>query len=123
MTCTSCGAQMVANYRWYGDSTRRPPRAPMTTEEREDARADGLVPGRNGTTCMACYCAERRGGRKQRDPVPAEVVVEEWKLLVDRTRSTGENIRLIAPRVGMSPGALEHAIRRAKRRGLLERAA
>lgn len=53
-----------------------------------------------------------RGGGGPR--VPAELVLEEWEMLGGRTRA---DIALIAPRIGMSPRALERALERARLRG------
>ncbi len=114
--CETCGVEMVSDKLW----------ARMTTEQRDEARRRNMLRSGVGPACRRCYMAERRTGTWVVTPprgVPADMVVEDWNLLVDRTLSQASNVRRIAPRIGMSEAALEKAILRAKRRGLLERAA
>lgn len=72
--------------------------------------------------CGVCHGRMRRNGTYEIQlgpgrPVPH--VAEDWAELVDRTRSQAENVRALAPRFGMTEAALERAVLRAKRRGLL----
>lgn len=114
--CATCGVEMVTDKLW----TR------MTPAQRDEARARNMLRSGIGPACIRCEGVQRRAANRAANPpavVPAEAVVEDWLLLRDRERSQAANIRLIAPRVGMTEVALEKAILRAKRRGLLERAA
>lgn len=73
------------------------------------------VPLKNNGLCGRCEARHRAGTTPGvRTPyVPAECALDDWAMLRDQ----GYNWRDAAPRIGMTPGALDKALTRAKRRG------
>lgn len=72
--------------------------------------------------CDRCYTRWRRYGDPlappqgwQRPIVPPEIVAEEWSALADPALSISENVRRLAPRLGMSVAGLERAVFRMRR--------
>lgn len=106
-----CGAKLIRWGVW----------AAMTRDERLEARADGHERA-YGDICARCEHNRRRGGKvgvPRRVHTPIEDVAEDWAMLRNRELSQAANIRRIAPRMGMSERALEAAILRAKKIGLI----
>lgn len=83
----------------------------MTTRRRRD---EGECVHVSHGYCGRCESRLRDNGtlelKKTRAPsVPREVVLEEWSAL----HGAGLTLEQAAPRIGMSPGALKKALRRA----------
>lgn len=113
--CANCGDGLVGQRSWYN----------LSLEERRAARAGGRNVHIGHGLCKRCHSRARRAGTLPEQPsfVPLDVILEDWPLIVNKDLSQKANIRLAAPRLGMSESALEQALLRAKRLGLLERAA
>lgn len=102
-TC-ACGTKLFSHYAW-----NRLPR-----EKRAELRAAGYNTAERRGECGPC-----RQRRVRAETAPAEYgfhwrheVLEEWELFVDHSMTMGANIRHLAPRLGMTPRALEKALRR-----------
>lgn len=93
----------------------------LTLAERATLRADGVSFHRARGLCARRHNPNplkvRGGARLVSD------VAEEYAFFADPNCSQIANVRAIAPRLGMTEAALERAVLRAKRRGLLEVAA
>lgn len=106
----ACGRELVPSREWSKVTDRD-----RTRYARNQAR--GL--------CGMCHKAARLDGTLidyERRNTPADQVVEEWTENLDRSVSIAENVRRLAPRMGMSEHALYQAVFRARRRGLLTEA-
>lgn len=104
--CHNCGDKLITRHGWDN----------MTIPQRHALREDGWQrKGQNGE-CDRCRQARTRrhhaASRERTWRTNAEAL-EDWEFLVDHTRSMRANIRLIAPRIGMSVKALEKALDRA----------
>lgn len=78
----------------------------------------GLKPIHARGLCGACYTRWRLRGTPERARgarVPSQIVAEEWSVLADPALSIAENVRRLAPRLGMSEAALEQAVTRLRR--------
>lgn len=112
--CASCNTAMVSHHAWRK----------LTAGERAQHRAGGVNYHRALGLCTSCYEHARRRlagvpvrGHRLRD------ITEDWTHLVDPRLTQSANVRHLAPRLGMTESALERTILRAKKLGLLERAA
>ena len=107
----ACGSELI------GDKTWRK----LSPEQRQVVRRRHMARAAGHDTCLLCYCRARRLAAPPRQDTRRAVahVAEDWLDLVDPRRTQRANISAIAPRLGMSEGALERSILRAKRRGLL----
>lgn len=107
-TCTNCDRQLVPQKVWQA----------LPLEERNQRRAAGQSYHQARNLCANCYDTVRRAGAlidHETVTQPATMVLEEWDRMVDRERSQNENVRLIAPRLGMTEAALLAQVLRAKR--------
>lgn len=108
-TCTACTIPMIAMETW-----RNTPR-----EERRRLRPT-VRPHQARGLCDTCYYRDKRHGHTtNRLTVRVVDVAEDWTHLADRRHSQQANVRALAPRLGMTETALERAILRAKRLGLV----
>lgn len=107
--CKTCHRDMIAGRQWEK----------LTKEQRDERRAKGITLSDSHGLCARCRTRERRGASKASAVVPAEVVVEEWNWLANPTRPDPDNIRDLAPRLGMSYAGLEQAVFVARKRGLV----
>lgn len=112
-TCRDCETALVAPKDW-----RR-----MTLAQRAESRAAGRHRSGGWGCCEPCYNRRRRLRQRpddvERKQVPAVAVLEDWRMLADRELSRAENVRRLAPRMGMTEAALAKALERAVRRGEL----
>lgn len=111
-TCTECGATMVPKRRWNA----------MRPTERACLRAAGHQRTGGRGKCDRCYSRCRYRDAREGQVlkiVPRRDVLEDWQQLADRSLSRAQNIRQLAPRMGMSEAALEKALDRAVRDGEL----
>lgn len=113
--CIDCGVDMMGTRAW----------GKLSPEERKSSRDRGFVRQGSRSRCVRCHGRVRRreNPKPPRSRARTEIVVEDWKLLADPELSQNANIRNLAPRMGMTVYGLQAAILRAKRYGLLGRAA
>lgn len=112
--CQTCGVPMVGNYAWKQ----------MDADQRAQARAAGYHRQHSSTKCAACCDRESKRRRRAKvlaereaagisGPYTAELIRHEWFHLRDVRLSVQENIRRLAPRMDLTPGALEAQLSRA----------
>jgi hypothetical protein len=107
--CTTCHRHMIAGRQWEK----------LTKEQRTANRAKGITVADSHGLCGRCRTRQRRGVSKRATVVPSSVVVEEWNWLANPTRPDQDNIRDLAPRLGMTYAGLEQAVFMARKRGLV----
>lgn len=106
--CVECDTEMVAR-RAYDR---------LSVEERARLRVQGRHVHRGFSLCTRCYGRSRwRDGVRRNNR--RDDVLADWRLLADASKSQYRNVVELAPRIGMSPAALEKALCRAKRDGVL----
>lgn len=105
--CTRCRIPMMTEHAWEK----------LTLEERAQRRADGVNCHRGLGLCVPCYM--RRRVRPVRTTRPVATVAEDWTELANPHRTQKDNVRHLAPRLGMTETALERAVLRAKKLGLV----
>jgi hypothetical protein len=98
-TCPSCGHPTVGRTEWQNMPKPRPAR-----RRAEDGR------------CTRCARGPANGS--PREQVTRELVLADWQWLhetgqLDPLDSIKHRVKIAAPRMGMSPDALEQALRRA----------
>jgi hypothetical protein len=99
--CT-CGARLVTHHRWLN----------LEPAVRAELRAAGYHAKDREGECHRC--AQRRRYRpSERSGYTRDEVLSEWGQHVDRRESKRRNIDALAPRMGMTPAALERALLRA----------
>lgn len=106
----TCGRELVPKLRWT-----KTPRVVRNLGTHAQADARGL--------CVTCLRRAQKAGTIidfERVTMPRETVLEEWARLADRRVSKAENVRRLAPRLGMTPAALDRAVNRATKAGLLD---
>lgn len=110
-TCKgACGRQLMSWVQWRDTPTEVRVRD-RAVRAKHDAR--GL--------CNSCRRAAEANGTLidyERKTMTRTEVLAEWSLLYDPEVSIAENVRRIAPRIGMSEYALDRAITRARRDGV-----
>lgn len=111
--CADCGLQMLNKRHWDI----------ATPGRRREMKRDGFRRGHGHGLCSACWKRmRRRGGVMPRtmQGVPAEVVAEEWAWIANPWRTDESNAAELAPRLGMSPGALLQSVARLRAEGALD---
>ena len=110
--CHRCERPMVPNKEWLK----------ADTETRQTWVDTGRVRSMSRGLCTSCY--NRLSGRRlgeladyARQTMPRGHVVEEWDHLKTQGAPLYVNLKRVAPRLGMSPKALDKALRRAGRIG------
>lgn len=108
--CATCGVQLLIEKLWRT----------LTPEQRANAWRHDVARGDSSTACARCFGQARRAAsptRRVRNSVAN--VAEDWDTLADRRITQAANVRHLAPRLGMTEAALERAILRAKKLGLV----
>lgn len=103
--CRRCSIELVPDPAW-----RR-----MTLDQRAAAKAAGIAKHNGRGLCRACYeWVKAHADLIDYEPnqVPAAVVAEEWEHLRNPRGSRMQQIREVAPRMGMSVPALHAALLR-----------
>lgn len=104
-SCVDCGRPTVPDRRWRA----------VPPEDRAERFGEFTRADRGRGMCSACYRRwQVRTPLDERAPkgIPRDIVAEEWEMFHDGRLSRAANIRLIAPRIGMSEAALEKALDR-----------
>lgn len=104
MNCNDCSRKL---------HTRRAWRVIPLAERRTMRAGHAMVQGRG--LCVGCYVRAQRNGTiidQETTGKPWAQVLEDWHRLADRSLTRMENVRRIAPRVGMTVDALERAVTR-----------
>jgi len=102
MTCAGwCGRQLLTKHQW--------------ALVRGTPDADGLARHSRRGLCYAC--ARTATARGVIEDYPTRVVLgsevaDEWRRMADPERSINWNVRNLAPRMGMTVGALGKAVQR-----------
>lgn len=100
-TC-GCGVRLVTHWRWIN--------LPLAARgELRDAR---YGPKNADGECDKCAHV-RRYVPRPRSGYTRDEVLTEWGRFVDRRDTKARNIEALAPRLGMTPAALERALLRA----------
>lgn len=106
MNCLGCGRPTVSQNQWRA----------LSVEERRALQAR-VRPNIGRGLCPACYMRARKAGTLEdfeRATVPAALVVSEWQHAdLPRDWSKAKRVRHLAPRLSMTPDALERALLRA----------
>jgi len=82
---------------------------------REAWRADGLVAMDSRGLCRTCYSWATKHGKRldyERRNVPTAELLEEWEHLADPLRPVLEEVKRLAPRLGMKEKTLAQALHR-----------
>lgn len=101
-TC-ACGDTLITSYRWK--------RLPVA--QRAELRADGYNAKATENECDRCAQRRRYTPRRVFQGYYRDEVLAEWERFVDRRECKRRNVAALAPRLGMTVGALEQALRRA----------
>lgn len=112
MDCRVCHRSLVARTVWRS----------VTAGERKALLAQGMAVHHGRGLCSTDYNQARKAGTLidfERTQVPRDLVLEEWLLGADRSRSDAYNVRMLAPRLGMTEHALEQAVVRLRNAGRL----
>lgn len=103
--CVRCGAPMIPDRRWRA----------LTSEERSSS---GQAGHRARGLCNHCYLASRGDlADYERRSRPSVETAEEATRLLDPTRPVASQLPHVAPRLGMTPAAVEKALARARAQG------
>lgn len=105
--CLDCGRHMLSDYAW-----RRIPSEERETTTAARYSARGM--------CVACHRRADRFSGASGEPVPEDVVLEEWLWLANPWIPDNENVAALAPRLGMSREGLAKAVQRLRKRGELQ---
>jgi hypothetical protein len=103
--CKDCPRHLVATVKWRA----------LTATVRQQLRDTGHRRHAARGLCDSCY--RKRIGRGtlidvERNTVPRDMVRDEWERSYNPEVSINENVRRLAPRMGMSFDALDMAVRR-----------
>lgn len=107
-TCAACERRTVPERAWKrADDTQR-----------QLWRESGMVRGSGRGLCKPCYTKHYKAGTLDTFPrvtVPRRDVVDDWQhLAAERAgMSRAQAVQVLAPRMGMTPDALEKALDRA----------
>lgn len=112
--CLDCERLLILEATWRA----------MTPVEVATAKHTGRAKHCARGLCNGCYVRHKAHGTLDnyaRSTTPAEVALAEWEWLHEagelrRSDVLADRIRQAAPRIGMSPEALEAALQRAARR-------
>lgn len=114
--CLDCGIDLIPDNRWKR----------FTDAEKADHRRRGYYRHKGRGLCGTCHKAHWARGELvdyERSGRPVLELIEDFQHLdLDRSLSMRRRIQLAAPRLGMTPGALERAFYRARRNGKWEAA-
>jgi len=103
--CTRCLRRTITRLRWLA----------ATPEQRAAWAAVGVAKREGRGLCGGCYRWARVNGRLvdyERTNARLAELLEEWEHMADPTRPVLEEVRRLAPRLGMEQKTLETALYR-----------
>ena len=102
--CARCDRKLMVAPKWRALPQDEKRRLHHLGWDRKESR--GL--------CARCYAAVKRRGQLDEwalDPNRAQIIREEYDFLADHCRPLAENVRNLAPRLGVTESVMRQALR------------